>query len=69
MKKNKQRFEIKAYGISHAHKLIIGFRTYEAACLAIDNGFLDWAGDREAFHNREDTEETADYNTVYSLMG
>jgi hypothetical protein len=69
MKKKQQKFEIKAYGISHAHKLIIGFRTYEAACQAIDMGFLDWAGDRDSFHNREDTEETADYNVVYSLMG
>jgi len=65
MTKNKQT-EIKAYGINHALQLIIGFRSYQTACLAIDKGLLDWAGDRDAYHKLDKT-DLEGYSTVLNL--
>jgi hypothetical protein len=58
--------QIKAYGINHAMQLIIGFRSYNAASLAVDRGLLDWAGDRDAYH-KLDKEELKGYLTIYHL--
>ena len=68
MKPKIKRSEIKAYGINHEKMLIVGFRSYEAASMAIDMGMLDWAGDRDAYH-KLDKEELKGYSTVYSLAG
>lgn len=60
--------QIKAYGINHTLQLIIGFRTYKAACDAIDKGLLDWAGDRDAYH-KLDKEELVEYSTIFQFDG
>lgn len=67
MIKTKPKQAIKAYTISHALKLIMGYRTYKAACAAIDYGLVDWAGDAEAF-NQLDKGELEGYDTLYTLL-
>lgn len=62
----KNGYEIKAYGISHELQLIIGFRSYESACIAVDMGMLDWVGDRDAYH-KYDKEGMEEYKLIYSL--
>jgi hypothetical protein len=65
--KPKPKQAIKAYTISHALKLIMGYCTYKAACMAIDTGMVDWAGTTESF-NQLDKEELEGYDILYTLL-
>lgn len=57
---------IKAYGISHAEKTIIGFCSYECACFFVDEGVLDWCGDAEQFRQLDKT-GMEDYSRIISM--
>lgn len=64
---NKHKQVIKAYTISHALQLIVGYVSYKTACTAIDMGYVDWAGTTDQF-NLLDKEELEGYDTLYTLL-
>jgi hypothetical protein len=58
---------IKAYTISHVSQIIVGYTSYASAVIAIDTGYVDWAGTAEEFETL-DKAELEEYQTIYTIL-